>query len=1178
MTLLRVFISSPGDVAQERAVARRVLGRVQGAYAGRLRLEPVLWEQQPLLASDTFQTQIPRSSATDVVVGILWNRFGTPLPRALHRPDGSTYLSGTEYEIEDALDAARRTGRPRVLIYRKTAPADHWFASAEDALEAVRQRELLDSFLDRLLRSDADGSFAGAFQSFRSTAEFEEVLELHLHRLLREIVPELAEADLPAAASWTFGSPFRGLKSFELEHAPVFFGRTAATTAVVDRVLDNARRGAAFVLLLGSSGSGKSSLAMAGVLPMLMQPAVVAGVDAWRWAVLRPGEGHGDLVAALADALMAPAALPTAGPAGEMASLARSTPEQFVRRLLDALGGPGARGQTVHLAVVVDQLEEMFSDPLVGAGEREAFVGLLDRMARSGRIWVIATLRNDFYFRCTELPILVDLKAGPGHYDVLPPEPFEIAQMIRLPAASAGLRFEQGADGGQGLDERLRDATTARPSALPLLEFTLEELYQRRTTNGELTIAAYEAMGGLEGAIAHRAENVFASLPVDVQQALPRVLDALVAVGEDEESTGRRRARLPAFADPAARRLVEGLVDARLLVSDLATDGETTVSVAHEALFRHWPRVVEWLVANREMLRIRSRVAAAAERWRREAQRPEYLLASGKPMAEANLLLGSGIALEPVEAEFIQASRRRVRRAAGLRRAAVAALALLSIATSVAAFLAVERTQMARREATTAGRTSEFLASLFAIADPTEDRGSKVTARELLDTGAAKIRTELRDEPLVRAELLTTMGRAYSGLGLYDSARRLTGEALGERLRRLGRDDPDTLHSQIAYANVLYLSGDYAAAEQAFHEAGSIAARVYPDGNLERTRASVGLADVLTARGRPAQAQAIYERALAELRESHGDAGRDRVAAWSGLGSALYFQSRLPEAQAAFQQALDLGEKVLGPNHAKVAETINNLGSLAYQQGDYPRAHRLWDEALPRYRAIYGPAHPEVASVLNNLGRVALVERRFGEALGLLQEALAIDQQFKDPAHDDLILPLNSLGMAHMGLGQYDAAAADFDRALRIARQHDHWMRGVVLTNLADLQSRRGDVHAAAGTAAAARIALEQEFPAETREDEGWRFSLLDSVEGAVLDLQGRHQRAGSLLSGAVPVLAHRFGESSVFAVDAMRRAEQHFRLTGEAAALRDIRRRIDRALRPVRNSAPAVSPARTGS
>jgi hypothetical protein len=150
-----------------------------------------------------------------------------------------------------------------------------------------------------------------------------------------------------------------------------------------------------------------------------------------------------------------------------------------------------------------------------------------------------------------------------------------------------------------------------------------------------------------------------------------------------------------------------------------------------------------------------------------------------------------------------------------------------------------------------------------------------------------------------------------------------------------------------------------------------------------------------------------------------------------------------------------------------------------------------------------------------------------------------------------------------MGLGHNDAAAADFDAALRIARQHDHWMRGVILTNVADLQVRENDIAAASATVAAARTALEQAFPPDTRADEGWRFDLLGSVEGAVLDAQGQHERARPLLDQGVAALAQRFGESSTFAVDAMRRSERHFVAVGDAAGARAARRRLDQAMSP---------------
>ena len=328
------------------------------------------------------------------------------------------------------------------------------------------------SFLSALLRNRTDGSFAAAFHPFRTAAEFEEFLEIHLHKLVRELAPETVDDPLPAPASWSFGSPFRGLRSFELEHASLFFGRTAATAAAVEKLQEQARRGTAFLLLLGMSGGGKSSLAQAGILHMIMQPGVVEAARDWVWTVLRPGDGRGDLQLALADALCAATALPALGEVADVAAKLRSDPSAGAASLIAALEARGGDG--TYLALIVDQLEEIFSDPSVTPAERDSFIRALDALVRCGRVWVIATLRSDFYPRCIELPALVAMKEG-GQFDVAPPGVAEISQMIRMPAAAAGLRFEHQAQTDERLDERLRDSMADRPSALPLLQFTLEE-------------------------------------------------------------------------------------------------------------------------------------------------------------------------------------------------------------------------------------------------------------------------------------------------------------------------------------------------------------------------------------------------------------------------------------------------------------------------------------------------------------------------------------------------------------------------------------------------------------------------------------------------------------------------------------------------------------------------------
>ena len=173
----------------------------------------------------------------------------------------------------------------------------------------------------------------------------------------------------------------------------------------------------------------------------------------------------------------------------------------------------------------------------------QAFFDVIDSFARSGRVWVICTLRSDFYPRLANLPKLAALKEGAGQYDLMPPNASEIGQMIRLPASAAGLRFEEDPASSERLDDMLRDAAAGHREILPLLQFTLEELYQRRTEDGMLTLAAYRELGGVEGSLAQRAETVFKDLPDDVEAELPKVLNALVSIGQDGQAAiGRKRA------------------------------------------------------------------------------------------------------------------------------------------------------------------------------------------------------------------------------------------------------------------------------------------------------------------------------------------------------------------------------------------------------------------------------------------------------------------------------------------------------------------------------------------------------------------------------------------------------------------------------------------------------------
>ena len=217
------------------------------------------------------------------------------------------------------------------------------------------------------------------------------------------------------------------------------------------------------MLVFGASGSGKSSLVKAGLLPDLAIPGMIGRVGLVRRAVMRPSDAAGGPLDALAGAILSTTALPEL--AGlrftpeRLASLLRKAPAEALIALEQGLAVAGTKGELAEaaearLALVVDQLEEIFTIEGLGLEEREAFVTALGALAVSGIVWVIATMRSDFFDQLETVPSLVSLSAGEARFLLLPPNEAEIGQIIREPAQEAGLRFEHDVALGIGLNER----------------------------------------------------------------------------------------------------------------------------------------------------------------------------------------------------------------------------------------------------------------------------------------------------------------------------------------------------------------------------------------------------------------------------------------------------------------------------------------------------------------------------------------------------------------------------------------------------------------------------------------------------------------------------------------------------------------------------------------------------
>jgi WD40 repeat protein/energy-coupling factor transporter ATP-binding protein EcfA2 len=644
---LRIFVSSPGDVAAAREVAALTIERLAQDYARFVRVEPYLWEFEAMVASGHFQDSIEPPSAFDVVVLIVWSRLGTLLPkrtavREYRGIDGRCPVTGTEWEFEEALHAAQQSGAPDLLVYRNLKPALFHTNDPDRFEQQSRQLKALNGFWERHFASPV--MFLGAYTSFSSDAEFAAAFENHLRRLIEKRIAAPRNAPGGAAGKVWTKAPFRGLESYEFEHAPIFFGQDQALAKAMLQLSLNAKADSPFLLVLGASGSGKSSLVKAGIVAKLFVPRRVPGAAFLRRVVFRPSDARDgeDLFDALARRLTTPVSEQEGfpeliGPGQSLTSLAahlRDATGAPAYPIGTALGQLAAQGrmagrlleyESAKLVLVVDQLEELFTIERITAEERRLFLELLAGLVRSGLVWIIATMRLDFWHRAAETPELVHLAEGTGRLELLPPDAAQLSQMIRRPAEAAGLRFEVHSTTSVPLNELISQEVAREPGALPLLSYLLDQMYRTDVLEAQgdtLTYATFENLGRLEGAIATKAEAVLERCAPEDRQALGSVLYSLVEMGTTEGNIERavaRRVPLATFPPGTAqRRLVETLLDpdARLLVSDAEQDGNPMVRVAHEALISRWEKARDFVQSNSEALKVRHRIEGRYAQWR----------------------------------------------------------------------------------------------------------------------------------------------------------------------------------------------------------------------------------------------------------------------------------------------------------------------------------------------------------------------------------------------------------------------------------------------------------------------------------------------------------------------------------------------------------------------------------
>jgi energy-coupling factor transporter ATP-binding protein EcfA2 len=543
-------------------------------------------------------------------------------------------------------------------------------------LQVQAERETRQFPVIPLLLKDAQSRpgflFLNSWIDFRDAADEVEALE--------KLIKAIKFDDKEPAGAPIDRCPYLGLRAFQEEDQAFYFGREAFVNLLVEKVAHQS-----IVAVIGPSGSGKSSVVLAGLLPQLRgrrsQPT-------WDAIIFRPGDNPW-LSLALALLPFLEPDLSETGRIKEAGILARALSERngalaaTLRRVLELSLG------TDRLLVVVDQFEEMFTlasvvteDPTNGKPkERDHRLGVLDDLfaaTKSTPVTVMLTLRADYYGHavnasrelCNALNSGQQVTLGPLHRS-------ELQQAIVGPAERAGLNFEPG------LVNRMLDDVGDEPGRLPLLEYALKRLWDRRRNGRILTAEAYDGFRGVAGAISDQADSVYQALSEEERKAGRSLLGRLIRVTpEDTEgSDTRQRATRQIIGEEGWRiALKMATSDVRLLVvgHDSLT-GQDTVEVAHEALIRSWKQLRDWVHEDRAFLLWRQQLSVFLSIWEASGERNQETLLRGPVLEEALKWRKSKyIDFNAREREFVATSEYAVRR--GGRWSWIAAAVALAIA------------------------------------------------------------------------------------------------------------------------------------------------------------------------------------------------------------------------------------------------------------------------------------------------------------------------------------------------------------------------------------------------------------------------------------------------------------------------------------------------------------------
>jgi tetratricopeptide (TPR) repeat protein len=881
------------------------------------------------------------------------------------------------------------------------------------------------------------------------------------------------------------GSPFPGLESFDATRAAVFFGRELAIRQSVERLREAGAddKRLPFLLILGASGAGKSSLLRAGLLPRLTLPGTIPEVDLWRVAVVTTGPDPADSLAEsllgasaigpeLAQGAFADKALLARLLAGDPATalaplregLAKAAEERRVQANFDA-------PRPARLLLAIDQGERLFTE--AEPAKAAHFAELMAAAARERLAYVVFVMRSDAYPRLQAVPALLELRDKRASFDLIRPSPGELEEMVKGPveACDPPLAFETRE--GHSLAERLVDEAKGG-DALPLLGVTLARLYQAEEGRKD-GVLRFDDYRGLAVAVSETADEAMKTLDPSEKAELPALVAALVSDVAPDPLTG---APAPVVAPlerktfedgrPSRTKLIDAFIEKRLLTSE--GDGASArVRPVHEALLRIWPDAEGIVVETSGLIRVRHALEPIVREWvaAGESDKPGYLQISLPLLAGAQQLVARfGTDLSPTMRDFIArataADAERRNRERRRQRTILAATASALVAMTMLAGAAVWQwrqaetqrqladTQRKLAESTLLSATSAANAMVSQLAKSMRDRkGMPIDlVRDILDR-AQSLQRQLIASWQDRPELLLSEGKALNEVVLTEFA--------------LG-DSASALKAAEDYRNLM---DDLVKRD--------------PKNAEVRRELSFGLnrfGDALMRSGQDRQALDEYRRSVA-LREdlarddpNNRQAQDDLAAALEKLGVSQHALGgdQDSDADKSYLASLAIREHLVRDqpeNEAwrrDLSLSYERRGLLLHDFGDDEAALTSLDNglAIRKQLAAEKPgdtqSRRDLANAFDQIGVVRLLGGDFDEALANFEKSRDLRKGLADSDLKNLEWQRDlAVGYAHSGdalfrggshqkaLDQYHSALAIRERLATADRDNADWQTDLVL-------------------------------------------------------------------------------------------------------------------------------------